>query len=90
MMIQAMITRIDQQRIGTDQKLYHVVLFRTEDGRNFRSYISPDMRNFSRWKKLLIVGNVVGNLTLMCDEKTIDADSRPVRVPTLRQPSLFA
>jgi len=89
MTIQATITKVDLPRIGTDQKRYHFVCFKHDDGRHFISYISPDMANFHRWKDKLKVGAVLKNLMVLPDQKTIDADSYPVRVPTLEQPTLL-
>ena len=89
MNIQATITKVDLPRIGTDRKRYQLVTFRLAKGGTAISYISPDMNNYQRWKPHLRPGAVLDNLRLLPDEKTIDADSHPKRVPTLEQPELL-
>ena len=89
MSVQATVTKVDLLRMGTDKKMYHLVCFKLEKGGTAISYISPQMDNFHRWKDFLKIGTVVKNLDLLKDGKTIDADSHPVLVPTLKQEELF-
>jgi hypothetical protein len=70
-------------------KPYQMVFFRLEGGGSALTYLSPGMRNYKHWKPHLTVGAMLSNLTLLKDGKTIDADSRPERVPTMKQPELL-
>jgi len=59
--------------------LYIRVTFKLEGRGWAKTDLVPGFRNYKRWRKLLKVGNILGNLK-MKDEKTIDADSQPILI----------
>ena len=58
--------------------VYYRVDFKEEKtGKWYKTDLCPNYRNYTRWARLLRVGNVICNVRLK-DETTIDADSRPI------------
>ena len=78
-----MIAKIVKITIGNSRhggKIY-TVLFKDDSNNTFVSYLSPQNRNFARWKKVLDIGTVLSNLTLWRSNKNIiNADSKFVVV----------
>jgi len=75
---------------------YLRVEFKMEGGGWLKTDLCYDFRNWSRWKKILKIGNLIGNLILK-DATTIDADSRPIKLnrkedaaPDLNDPKVFS
>ena len=50
------------------------VHFKLENGKWAKTDLVPGFRNFRRWKRLLKIGNVIGNIRLK-NKDTVDADS---------------
>lgn len=76
MTITAKITKIDQQKNGSEGEGFIRVYFqRLPDKKWFKTDLCPTYRNFRRWERFLVVGNVLDELTLKNDS-TIDADSK--------------
>jgi hypothetical protein len=76
-LITAKITKIDQQKVGTNNDRFIRVYFESVPGRKwFKTDLCTDFRNYRGWKFFLVRGNVLGDLRLKNDT-TIDADSRP-------------
>jgi hypothetical protein len=95
--VQAMkgvITRIDKRKWGNGADFIRVS-FELEGGIFSMTDLCPTYRNFSRWEKLLKVGNVLDGLdTIKLSKRTgVDADSRPrlvgTRQPEPKQAELF-
>ena len=60
---------------------YWLVCFKSLSGKSCISYIYERMRNYSRWKKVLNVGNILSSLkTVKGKPNIVDADSRFVLV----------
>ena len=78
-----MLLKITKITIGNSRhggKIYSI-LFKSDDNKNYISYLSPKNRNFARWKKVLDVGTVLSNLKLWKPNRNIiDADSKFVLV----------
>jgi len=73
------ITRIDtvkRSHTGDYQRVY----FQLENGNFAKTDLVSSFRNYSRWKPLLKVGNVLGNLNIKEKGKvtTVNADSYPM------------
>lgn len=58
---------------------FYYLFFKGEDGKSYRTCLSPNYRNWKRWEGTLKVGTVVGGLVVK-RPGLIDADSRPVIV----------
>ena len=73
----AEITRIDHIKNSRNfGELFIRVHFKLEGGGWAKTDICPGFRNYSRWKKILRVGNRLFNLRML-DGQTVDADSYP-------------
>jgi hypothetical protein len=85
------ITKIDPLKVGSNGQSYRRLYFELANGGAWaKTDVMPDNANYRRWKDLLEVGNVLGNL-MMKDNKTVDADS-PVHLVSRppKQGDLFA
>jgi len=70
------ITKVDPPRRGSGGRMYRLVCFRMEQGGSARSFISENMKNYTKWKPLLEKGNIIDGLKMKGD--LIDGDSVPV------------
>jgi len=70
------IIKIEKEKRSRNGGKYIRVHFKLENGKWAKMDLVPSFRNFARWKEILVVGNLVGNLR-MKDEITVDADSWP-------------
>ena len=59
-----------------DKQRYERLHFKGEDGKHYMTDLVSTFRNYSRWKPLIKVDNVLDGLKLMGKNK-IDADSFP-------------
>tara|TARA_R100000278_G_C5475538_1_gene166296 strand:+ start:185 stop:484 length:300 start_codon:yes stop_codon:yes gene_type:complete len=53
---------------------FFYVFFKDQDGKSLRSCIYQNMRNFAKWKNVLIPGMVLSNISLK-QKGLVDADS---------------
>jgi hypothetical protein len=73
------ITKIHPVKRGGNGQNYIQVDFEMDNGAWAKTYICPDNGNCSSWNQFLQIGNRLKNL-VMIDDKTVDADSRPILV----------
>ena len=57
---------------------FYYFFFKGDDGKAYRSCISPNCRNFGRWKPFINDDGVVLNGLMLKSDNLIDADSFPV------------
>lgn len=77
-----LIEKIDELKVSASGDVSYIrVYFKLLDPDNKGEFIwsktdvVPTFRNYKRWEKYLVVGNVLAHLS-MKDDKTVDADSR--------------
>lgn len=68
------ITFISEPMVNKRNERYKLVTFNMDDGSRAKTYLTPTMKNYPRWKPLLTVGTRVTGLRLK-REGLIDADS---------------
>jgi len=84
-MIGEIIKVLKTKKSSNPNDCYIRVEFKMEKTGSFaKTDLVPTYRNFARWHRIIKVGNLIGNLW-MKDDKTIDADSRPIKMSRAEQ-----
>jgi len=83
----AIITRIDEWKRGSNGLLFKRIYFATADGAWAKTDVVKDYANFKKWQSLLEENIEIGGLRYANESKTtIDADSSPFFVRRVSKP----